>query len=170
MNADGMADEAVVPSTRVNKAATAVAESAEERDLTEGKYCRIGVDASDSEPEQVSIGASREITTGSVTVCRDRLTQRRSRMSQGSRTDLCGGRLATAVPTAILENLRRTLRSDEPCLLGRELNISKQHLLMHALMQLQSDWTLGGKLDRRVVHKGFVVQESLDAFPVDGDP
>ncbi len=114
MNADGMADEAVVPSTRVNKAATAVAESAEERDLTEGKYCRIGVDASDSEPEQVSIGASREITTGSVTVCRDRLTQRRSRMSQGSRTDLCGGRLATAVPTAILENLRRTLRSDEP--------------------------------------------------------
>ncbi len=35
-------------------------------------------------------------------------------MSQGSRTDLCGGRLATAVPTAILENLRRTLRSDEP--------------------------------------------------------
>ncbi len=109
MNADGMADEAVVPSTRVNKAATAVAESAEERDLTEGKYCRIGVDASDSEPEQVSIGASREITTGSVTVCRDRLTQRRSRMSQGSRTDLCGGRLATAVPTAILENLRRTL-------------------------------------------------------------
>ncbi len=102
MNADGMADEAVVPSTRVNKAATAVAESAEERDLTEGKYCRIGVDASDSEPEQVSIGASREITTGSVTVCRDRLTQRRSRMSQGSRTDLCGGRLATAVPTAIL--------------------------------------------------------------------
>ncbi len=113
MNADGMADEAVVPSTRVNKAATAVAESAEERDLTEGKYCRIGVDASDSEPEQVSIGASREITTGSVTVCRDRLTQRRSRMSQGSRTDLCGGRLATAVPTAILENLRRTLRSDE---------------------------------------------------------
>ncbi len=114
MNADGMADEAVVPSTRVNKAATAVAESAEERDLTEGKYCRIGVDASDSEPEQVSIGASREITTGSVTVCRDRLTQRRSRMSQGSRTDLCGGRLATAVPTAILENLRRILRSDEP--------------------------------------------------------
>ncbi len=103
MNADGMADEAVVPSTRVNKAATAVAESAEERDLTEGKYCRIGVDASDSEPEQVSIGASREITTGSVTVCRDRLTQRRSRMSQGSRTDLCGGRLATAVPTAILK-------------------------------------------------------------------
>ncbi len=67
MNADGMADETVVPSTRVNKAATAVAESAEERDLTEGKYCRIGVDASDSEPEQVSIGASREITTGSVT-------------------------------------------------------------------------------------------------------
>ncbi len=119
MNADGMADEAVVPSTRVNKAATAVAESAEERDLTEGKYCRIGVDASDSEPEQVSIGASREITTGSVTVCRDRLTQRRSRMSQGSRTDLCGGRLATAVPTAILENLQspsRTLRSDEPFL------------------------------------------------------
>ncbi len=119
MNADGMADEAVVPSTRVNKAATAVAESAEERDLTEGKYCRIGVDASDSEPEQVSIGASREITTGSVTVCRDRLTQRRSRMSQGSRTDLCGGRLATAVPTAILENLRRTLRSDEPSLVGK---------------------------------------------------
>ncbi len=35
-------------------------------------------------------------------------------MSQGSSTDLCGGRLATAVPTAILENLRRTLRSDEP--------------------------------------------------------
>ncbi len=124
MNADGMADEAVVPSTRVNKAATAVAESAEERDLTEGKYCRIGVDASDSEPEQVSIGASREITTGSVTVCRDRLTQRRSRMSQGSRTDLCGGRLATAVPTAILENLRRTLRSDEPKILATVIAVS----------------------------------------------
>ncbi len=38
-------------------------------------------------------------------------------MSQGSSTDLCGGRLATAVPTAILENLRRTLRSDEPSFL-----------------------------------------------------
>ena len=52
MNADGMADEAVVPSTRVNKAATAVAESAEERDLTQGKYRRIGVDASESEREK----------------------------------------------------------------------------------------------------------------------
>ncbi len=34
-------------------------------------------------------------------------------MSRSSSTDLCGGRLATAVPTAILENLRWTLASDE---------------------------------------------------------
>ncbi|TWT73996.1 hypothetical protein CA85_08800 [Allorhodopirellula solitaria] len=118
MNADRKSDGSVVPSTRVNKAATAVAESVEERDLTEGKYCRIGVDAPDSVPDQVSIRASREITTGSDTMCRDRLTRRRSRMSQGSRTDLCGGRLATAVPTAILENLGRTFPSDESLKLG----------------------------------------------------
>ncbi|MDA1053782.1 MAG: hypothetical protein O3C40_25315, partial [Planctomycetota bacterium] len=41
MNADGKSDDFVVPSTRVNKAATAVAESVEERKSPKGSIAEL---------------------------------------------------------------------------------------------------------------------------------
>ena len=72
MNAVGKSDESVVPANWANKTATAATEPEEGRDLTEGKYCRTVADAPNSESEQVSIRATREITTGSNVLRCDR--------------------------------------------------------------------------------------------------
>ncbi len=159
MNADGMADGAVVPSTRTNKAAAAVAEPVEERDLIEGSISDRDVDALDSEPDQELTRASRGITTGSVALCRDRSTQRRSRVSQGSGTDLCRrGRLATAVPTATLENHRRTLPSDEPTFaeqkdaasVGRADSVTKRTIFLENVQRFPASVTR--QIQRRIAY------------------
>jgi len=80
MNADGITDGFVIPSTQANKAATAVAESGEEREPPKGISPTI-VFAPDFEPDHAglsAIGAGRQVRA-SLTL--DRLTQWRSRMN-----------------------------------------------------------------------------------------
>jgi len=72
MYAGGKSDDFVVPSTRANKAATAVAESVEERRSPKGSAGEF-VCIPDTEPEWMHINES-SATTGSDVSHRDRLT------------------------------------------------------------------------------------------------
>ena len=55
MYADGKSDDFVVLSTRVNKAAAAVAESVEERESPKGSIVVLPMDAPDTEPDFASL-------------------------------------------------------------------------------------------------------------------
>jgi hypothetical protein len=73
MNADGNSDDFVVPSTRTNKTATAVAESAEERKSPKGSV----IELSSTLRTQSRIKHHRNgtiTTTGNDVSHRDRLT------------------------------------------------------------------------------------------------
>ncbi len=80
MNAVGMADGSVVPTTWANKAATAVAESGEGREPLKGRLHTV-VDAPASESGFASFVATCEARQVTASRTSDRLTQWRSRMS-----------------------------------------------------------------------------------------
>ncbi len=98
MYAHGKSDDPIVPARRANKTGTPAAESAEERGSPKGSAVRHLL-APDTAPEFASHRSGRPRLV--EILCLDRCTRRRSRMSRRSRTDLCGGPPATAVPTAI---------------------------------------------------------------------
>ena len=90
MNADGKSDDFIVLSTRANKAAAAAAESVEERESPKGSLVHL------LRTFRTQCRAWRHlrgltITTGSEPMVRDRLTQRRSRMSVVLHVRICAG-------------------------------------------------------------------------------
>ena len=93
MHERGKSDSAVVATKPANKAERSAAELVEQRAVTKGNADQQSTRrAQYRESVSQALGRIRQVSPSS--------TRGRSRMHKGARTDLCGGRGATHVPTA----------------------------------------------------------------------
>jgi hypothetical protein len=103
MHERGKSDSAVGATKPANKAERSAAELVEQRAGTKGNADQQSTRrAQDRESVSQALGRIRQASPSS--------TRGKSRMHKGARTDLCGGRGVTRVPTATRKRTRLTCR------------------------------------------------------------